>query len=249
MLWAGSEASQIYLSQTRAGVWLKSGTDQVHWLPATSAQDGWRQGIELLRHGGKPKRQRLTVWLSGALARPFVLESVQGLRKRSEAFQVAMGLASETTGLPGPCEIWLDHWVLDKPCIAVAIAQELREAIESSAREEKLHLTAIRPWWGAALNAAVKIQGAAPGLLAVEEADALTVLSGGADVLSGAATYSPRPDPAQTSGLLTRALMASSMKPAISCRATLIDAPLPTADAESTARRADVFPVRLEEIA
>ena len=222
MLWAGSEPSQIYLGQTRVGVWSTSSPDVgVQWLSAESAQDGWARGIERLRQDGQPKRQRVKVWLSGALARPFVFEPVQGLRRWSEALQVAAGLAPDATGLEGPCEVWLDDWAPGKSCIAVAVDRGLRELIESSAKTEKLRLTAIRPWWAEALREVVRAEASTTGLLAVEEVDALTVLSGDGGVLAAASCYSPRPDSTQTEALLTRALMAANVMSANGRRASL----------------------------
>lgn len=222
MLWAGSEPSQIYLGQTRVGVWSTASADAgVRWLPVGSAQEGWARGIELLRQDGQPKRQRVKVWLSGALARPFVFEPVQGLRRWSEALQVAAGLAPDATGLGGPCEVWLDDWAPSRSCIAVAVDRGLRELIESSARTEKLRLTAIRPWWTEALREVIRAEAWTTGLLAVEEVDALTVLSGDGGVLAAASCYSPRPDSAQTEALLTRALMAANVMSANGRRARL----------------------------
>ena len=251
MSWAGSEPSQIYLGQTQVGVWSPAWTDDgVQWLSTGSAQEGWAQGVELLRHEGQPRRQRVAVWLSGALVRPFVFEPVQGLRRWSEALQVAAGLAPEATGLDGPCEVWLDDWMPGKSCIAIAIDRGLREAIESTAKSERIRLTAIRPWWVAALNEAVKSQAPARGFLAIEELDALTVLSGGAGVFTSAACYSPRPDPTQMEALLTRALMAANVAVADGLRAKLDDeATSGHKDAEASQRGFTAFGVRLEPIA
>lgn len=251
MSWAGSEPSQVYLGRTQVGVWSPAWTGVgAQWLSTGSAQEGWAQGIELLRHEGQPRRQRVAVWLSGALARPFVFEPVRGLRRWSEALQVAAGLAPEATGLEGPCEVWLDDWMPGKSCIAIAIDRGLRETIESTARSERLRLTAIRPWWAAALNEAMKSQTPARGLLAIEELDALTVLSGGEGVFTSAACYSPRPDPTQTEALLTRALMAANVAASDGLRAKLDDgATSGHGDAKASQGGFTSFGVRLEPIA
>ncbi len=230
MSWAGSESAQIYLGQSRLGVWSpKSAEAGVQWVSTKSVKEGWSRGTELLREQGQPRRQRVTVWLSGALARPFMFEPVQGLGRWSEVLQVAARLAPDATGLAGPCDVWLAEWRPANTCVAVAVDSELRELIESSAKVEKWRLTAIRPWWMAALNEAIKNRDSTEStveILAAEEPDALTVLSGSADI-SSAACYFPRPDAVQTDALLKRALMVSNIAPTSGRKAILNDVGLP----------------------
>ncbi len=221
MSWAGSEAPQVYLGQNRVGVWSPTAADAaVQWLDSASPEEGWSRAVETLKGDDKPKARKVAVWLSGALARPFVFQPVQGLRRRSEALTVAAGLAPEATGLQGPCEVWLDGWTAGKPCVAVAVDRALREQIESTARAEKLRLTSLRPWWVAALNAALD-ETAAIRLLAVEEVDALTVLSGEPGSIAAATCYAPSPDASQSQALLTRTLMAANVSAEYARRAHL----------------------------
>lgn len=249
MWWAGSEAAQVYLGPASVGVWSPASSDAgVQWRSAASAQEGWAQGIELLLQlEPRPRRRRVAVWLSGTLARPFIFEPVQGLRRWSEALQVAAGLAPEATGLDGPCEVWLDGWAPGKPCIAIAIDGGLRDAIESLARSRNVRLTALRPWWVAALNEAVRKEAVTMRLLAVEEPDALTVLCGADAGSTAAASYAPRPDPAQTDALLTRALLAANVSAADGLRATIQDS-TPDRDGVVDVWTAP-FDVRLERLA
>ena len=246
---AGSEAAQIYLGQTTVGVWSGSTDSGVRWAAAASAHEGWVRGLELLAElKSKLRRRRVVVLLSGALARPFIFEPVNGLRRWSEAQQVAAGVAPEATGLAGPCDVWLDDWRPEKRCIAVAVDRGLRESIENSARERKIRLGAIRPWWTVALDEAVREQSSAAQLLAVEEADALTLLCGRDSGFDSVASYAPRPDASQTEALLTRALLAADVAATEGLRAVLMAGP--DAEVREAADTVMVpFGARLERLA
>lgn len=209
MWWAGSEPLQMYLGQATVAVWAPAvASAGVQWLSTETVQEGCARGMELLNTGERrPRRDRLAVWLSGTLARPFIFEPVQGLRKWSEAQAIAASLAPEVTGLQGPCDVWLDDWSPGKSCIAIAHDRSVRELLESSARANGVRLTALCPWWVKALNEARRKDATSTRILAVEEIEALTILSGGHARFEAAASYVPRPNEDQTKALVTRALL------------------------------------------
>lgn len=211
MSWAGSEPAQIYLGCRSVAVWSPAAAgSSVQWRTCESALTGWEWGAgQLPQVGSLHRRRRVVVWLSGALARPFILEPVQGLRRWSDAQQVASAMAPEATGLAGPCEVWIDAWVPGESCIAIAVDRSVREAVENSACSSNVRLAAIRPWWVAALNEAMTAPNEPISLVAVEEADGLTVLSGHEGRFASASSYVPRSDASQTEALLKRALLAA----------------------------------------
>ena len=236
MSWAGSDEALVYLGLNAVGVAdsrVASAAD-VRWLPTGSPLEGWRKAIDQLKPIRRTwRRRRVAVRLSGALARPFILAPVQGLRRWHEAVQVAATLAMEATGLAGPCEVWLDGWSVDRPCLAVAIERELRDAIELTAETAALRLTALEPWWGAALrDAGDRLE--AVRLLTVEDTDSLTLLTGSADPgFASAAGYIPRPDAARKEALLTRALFAADLTVDHGLRAVLPHVDLPKGEGTS----------------
>ena len=223
---AGSDTSEVYLGRTAAAVWTLGSSDAgPQWLSAESAQQGWGQAVEVLAQAEpRKRRRRVAVWLSGALARPFMFRPVQGLRRWSEALQVAAGLAPDATGLNGPCEVWLDDWIPDRPCIAVAVERELRDAIEAAARNSRVRLTALGPWWVAALNDSVQKHPESANLVAINEPDALTVVSGRGGRFDSAASFAPRPEPNQIEALLTRTLLSADLTSAQGMRAMMTSA-------------------------
>jgi hypothetical protein len=209
----GSEPAQIYLGQQTAGVWAPGEqSTAVHWVAVDGAKAAAARGLEVLAElCPLSKRHRVGLSLSGALARPFMFGAVQGLTRGTEALQVAAGLAPEATGLDGPCEVWLDRWVPGRPCLAIAVDRALREAIEAEAKERRVKLTVMRPWWVVAMNESAHEPATERRLLALTEPDALTVLVGGDEGFASAATYAPKPDAQQTEALLTRTMFAGNL--------------------------------------
>jgi hypothetical protein len=120
----------------------------------------------------------LSVWLSGACSRPFLLDPVPGLRTAAEADAVAQSMAAERTGLAAPNVVWLDAWHPGRACMAVAADAQMLDRLHALAAEQKWRLRSVRPWWSAALNNALAA-ARKPALLSVEEeGEAMTLLAG-----------------------------------------------------------------------
>lgn len=221
MSWAGSEVAQIYLAQCTAGVAdpLAESAAGVAWITGDSAADCWRRAIESLAPA-KWRKRRVQVLLSGALARPFMMSPVAGLRSWREAAQVGSSLAPDATGLAGPCEVWHGDWRPDAASLVVAIDAELRQLIESTARQARVRLAVLRPWWSAALRQASQ-RSPSTRFLAVEDTDSLTVLCGDDESFSSATSYAPCPHPDQTGALFTRLLLAEGVAPDLAAHASL----------------------------
>ena len=222
---AGSELVDVYLGETAAAVMTagESGeTDAAHWLAATSVDEAWGLVAQHMAgtDGNRRPGRRVRLWLSGALARPFMFGPVAGLRRWAEANDVAASMASDATGLIGPCAIWLDDWRPDAPCLAVAMNRSLLDAIETSAAEHGLRIASIRPWWTAVLGAALQTPEA-PRCLTIEDSDALVLLSGSELMFGTAVAYAPRPDAQQTEALLARGLLAAGIERTQASRASL----------------------------
>lgn len=223
-MWSvGSEPAKVYLGLGTVGVWVP-GTlpDETRWESVTSPNEGWLRALALLSElEPKPRGRRVALSLSGALARPFMFEPVQGLRRWSEAVQIAAGLAPEATGLDGICEIWMDDWSPQRPCLAIAFDKGLRADIERTAKEQGVGLRSLQPWWTCALNEAVRSSSKDLRLLAVEEPDAMTLICGSDGQFRSVASFAPKPEPSQIGALLTRALLAANATAVQGVRAAL----------------------------
>lgn len=216
MSWVGSDRAVVYLGVNSAGVFLpeEADGDTTHWLSAESAAAACERATQLLveRPRRRFRKRALDIRLSGALARPFLFQAVDGLKSWKEASKVAATLAAEATGLMGPCAVWLDDWRPGQHCVAVAIELALREQIEQIARNAGLRLTVLRPWWTEAIDLTRALPEGTAKLLVARDADSLTVLTGERDAgYSTVATYAPRPAPVQARALVTRAAMAANI--------------------------------------
>lgn len=216
MSWVGSNRAIVYLGVDSAGVVLPRGADgeMVHWLPAESASAACERATQhLLERTSRTFRKwTLDIQLSGALARPFLFQAVDGLRSWKEASKVAATLAPEATGLIGPCAVWLDDWRPGQRCVAVSLELAQREQIEQIVRDAGLRLTELRPWWTGAIDLTRTLTEGHAKLLVARDPDSLTVLTcdGDAGYLA-VATYAPRPAPLQARALVTRAAMAANV--------------------------------------
>lgn len=223
-MWSvGSEPAQVYIGRTTVGVWAP-GTPpcDVRWEAVASAQEGWQRALTLLSELElKTRRRRVAVWLSGALARPFMFEPVQGLRRRSEAIQIAAGLAPEATGLEGPSEVWMDDWSPQRASLAIAFDRGLRTDLEAAATQQGIRLMSLRPWWTRALNEALAHASTDLRLLAADEPDSMTLICGVDGQFGSASSFSPKPEPSQTAAVLTRALLGADATAAQAARAVL----------------------------
>ena len=210
MWWAGPERVTICLGTATAGKVVDGLVP--NWQSVESAAAGFEQAISPLSESNAG-RMSLDVLLSGALARPFIFEPVAGLRRWREAVEVASAMAPEATGLASPCTVWLDDWVPGERCVGVAMERALRDRIETLVEERRWTLSALRPAWSQAIDAARTKFGGPVRALAIDDWDSMTLLSYTEGVCTGAATYAPKPDASQARAILTRAAMASGWSP------------------------------------
>lgn len=160
-----------------------------------------------LARAGGPRRKlwrpRARVWLSGALARPFKFGPVSGLRGWAEAQQAAAAVAPVECGLTGPCVAWVETDPATAPAMATAADVALIDAIERATAEAELRIVSIRPAWALATERAGRELGR-DALLAIRDADALTMLGWVDARASFAATYAPAPAEEARGALLQR---------------------------------------------
>lgn len=204
-----SRDAQVYLGLNSAGVWGGPGapTESARWVPCISPLDGWAQACRLLAEKGTGVR-RTRLWLSGALVRPFVLQSIEGLRNATEAFRLATAVAPERTGLDGTCAVWMDRWRPGEATACAAMNQELRNEIEASCAPHRRILSGLGPWWVMALRSVLADESRSTRLVAIDDTDAVTILCGRGGEFTSAMSVLPKPDHTQIRPMVAR--MASS---------------------------------------
>jgi hypothetical protein len=209
----GSERWDVFVGEDVAGL-AAPGDGAVTWTRCESAMRGFEtsaaQLLQMRAEKGQKGAVRARLWLSGALARPFVLPAMEGVKRWQEAIQIAETLAPESTGLDGACTVWLDRWHAGTATLAVAASSELLRSVEEMAQVQGLQIATISPWWNAVLNAALMLPEPA-GLLVIEDAESSTVLSGAQGAFVIAKTYQPRPDAGQRRAMLSRLALEADM--------------------------------------
>jgi hypothetical protein len=163
---------------------------------------------------------RVRVWLSGALARPFVLTPVAGLKGKVEARAMALAMAQEATGLEPGCDVCLDSVPKSAPALSVVTPSELRLEIAGIAKALRVNIESLRPWWAGALGEALA-SDARLELFAAQDTEAVTVLVAKENVWLSANTYTPNPNGVQLEALVTRRLFADGVETKAACRVRL----------------------------
>jgi hypothetical protein len=203
--WAGNKVADVYLG-TRTIV-----VSDVSAPALVTEVDGFDAALAAVLHwlNGVPARQRLRVWLSGGLCRPFLLPAVQGVVSEREAQTVAAAMAPRLTGLAGPCTVFVER----ASPLAVAVQESrIRQIHDLVARAAGRHkLLSIRPWWAEVLRHALSREPALAAL-GVHDCDSMTLLMGRErGHFDSAATYSPVVDRGTAQSVLTRALLSADM--------------------------------------
>ncbi len=219
---AGSERWDLYLGRATSALALQGG--QPDWQPHADPQTALPQRLkQLVQRRQGWRRPTLSVWLSGDLARPFVLQPVAGLAAGAEAQALAETAAPATTGVPAPCAVWLSAAPQHKAAVAVAMPAPLRELILSQGQQARVRIASIRPWWALAQK---QLLAGHPGfeLLVLEDTDAVVLLLSNGSGWLTAEAYTPKPvHAAQRQALLTRRAFAAGVPPEAMCAASLPD--------------------------
>ncbi len=219
VLWAGSEVWDLYLDTASNGLARlgQAPTWEAHATPAQGASAGMKRLRAQARGWASP---RVRVWLSGALAKPFVLTPVTGLKGKLEAQAMAQAMVREATGLEPGCDVCLDSVPKSAPALSVAIPSDLGQEIAGTAKALRVTIKSLRPWWAGALGEALA-SDARLELFAAQDTEAVTVLVAKENVWLSANTYTPNPNGAQLEALVTRRLFADGVETKAACRVRL----------------------------
>ena len=97
---------------------------------------------------GKTWRGPLTVYLSGSLARPFLIPVIQGLSNPQERHQVAVAMAAELTGFTEACTVRLEPTITpNQETLAVAMQASALERLRAVCRDQRWRLRSVQPAW------------------------------------------------------------------------------------------------------
>lgn len=220
MWWAGSESVHIFLGRTRVGMQVFGG-GPAQWEVGRSASDLWMAALEEIR---ARRRVSVRIWLSGSVARPFILPAVQGLGTLADARMVAATRAPEETGLVGPCCVSMDVWRPGEPAMCVAMEEGLRKAIEAGEDAKKVRVVGIRPWWAAVLCDPA-CEANSLSILTVDDGESLVALAGLDQQIEVASTYVPVLDDLQRAALMQRVISATGRSNARRRHASFAAAP------------------------
>jgi hypothetical protein len=235
--WVGAEVWQLFVGRASCG--LQRPGRGVQWR-----DDGnW---AALLREAKVPRsrwrRPVLRAWLSGGLAKPFLLGPLTGLAGDGERGALAQARAQEVTALEGPCEVAVEGDLNNESALCVAVQAALVDALHAACAANALRMASCRPWWAGALDVAIPTQAKAqPGaatVLALTDPEAMTVLAAASDTAStgprwlASEGYCPLPEPEQRGALVQRRLLAL---PASDAQVLWIDAQAPSHVAAVTA--------------
>jgi hypothetical protein len=193
-----------------AVAWAREGRTEVFEDAAGFAPALARCLLQAARQRRWFERKSVRVWLSAALARPFVVGPVAGLRSVSEAQEIARAAAGAATGIAGPWAVQLEGMPTLAPTLATAVAQSVIDQIQTVLKAHGFTMMSLRPRWARALDARL-MQRSDAALVAVDEPDGVTLLGASGSTPTVAMTLQPRPESGQTLAMVRRLCMGHDM--------------------------------------
>jgi hypothetical protein len=166
----------LYVDESLA-VWTRNG--EVHRFDDGQGLEAAlsRSLVEVKRHRRWFDRQGWRIWLSGTLARPFVLEPMSGLRSVAEARALAQGAAAGATGLNGACAVALESIPIDRSALVTAVEQRVLDVLLTTLKQHGMAVRSIRPWWARVLEQRLQASPP-PQMVCVVEGRVATLLAG-----------------------------------------------------------------------
>lgn len=213
----------IFLGQNKLG-WCDAG--KARWEAHDQSQGRLMELFAEVR--GEAKRRFLPspgkaarLWLSGAVARPFILQQPVGVQRDRDRLVMAQARAAEATGLSGPCALRLERKLLGGQVeLVVAMEANLATQIEAAAKGARLSIKSIRPWWAGVLERVLAKQTGLE-LFSARDTDSLIVLLGSGGDWVSADAYLPPPSQPETDLLMLRKLLVAGVDSANTWAASL----------------------------
>jgi hypothetical protein len=207
---AGSDTWDIYLGTAVAAA--ATAGQAPRWLPHANPAEA--VAALLGQAGAAPGwlRPSVRLWLSAALARPFVLEPVQGVVSHLEVSALALARAPAATGLAAACLVSVDASNPGQgPKLAAAMPADLHAAVMLAAKRARVRIKSMRPWWALALEQACQLQGRGLQMLVLRDTDASLLLAETAGQWARADAYLPQPTPEEERALAARYALAQGL--------------------------------------
>lgn len=160
-----------------------------------------------------PRALSLDVWLSGALARPFLMKLPPDVYREKDRLKVAQALIGRTSAPGERHRVWLPS-LAQRSSLSAFAPEHVLERLQAIARPIKgrrHHISAIRPLWVDALHRAHRA-GSPCHAVALIDSDALTVLTGRDDDFDSASTVLCG-SPGESQPALARALVSAGIEP------------------------------------
>ena len=190
-------------------------------LQGRSLEDAVEQCLRGAAADASTHGRALSVWLSGALARPFLFGPVSGLRGWNEGHEAAQSTASHACGIDGPCRVVLESDPSAQAVVATAVQEETLHAIYRVAAALRLRIKSIRPAWAEAIDAAPRASRDA-SLLVCRDVDSLTLLGLNGNRYELASTYAPQPGVVEVDSLLQRMRLSHDVPAQATLEATIV---------------------------
>jgi hypothetical protein len=173
-------------------------------LAVDGALDALMGGVSAPRRTWK--KPSVNVWLSGALARPFLFGPVTGLKGWREAHEAAAAMAPAACGVQAPCVAFLEAEPSASAVLGTAVEMSVLDRLYAAAIVRGLRVASVRPAWALATEARAAEERGAPNdtLLCCREHDSVTVLASRESRLAFVATYAPAPTLDEQERLLSR---------------------------------------------
>jgi hypothetical protein len=165
--------------------------------------------VGVKRHRRWFDRRSVRIWLSGALARPFVLEPVAGLRSVVEATALAQAAAAGATGLSGVCAVALESLPVGRLALVTAVEQRVLDALFATLKRHRMTAQSIRPWWARVLEERLRA-AAPPQMVCIAEGPVATLLAGEGPAMAMTVMSS---DAQQLGGLVRRVCTGQGIEP------------------------------------
>lgn len=181
-------------------------------LGGRSQQDAILHGLQRHAQSTRARGRAVSVWLSGALARPFLFGPVQGLRGWSEVNSAAQSAARQACGIDEPCQVVLEGEPSMHRVLGTAVRVETVDAIHRTAASLGLRVKSIRPAWAEVIDSAPAARFNA-SLLVCSDEDAVTLLGQHEGRFDLASTYVPRPGVDEVEGLVRRMQLSRDLAP------------------------------------
>lgn len=142
--------TEVYLGTTLLGVRRTQG--ETMWCERDDANSLQDQLVSMLAQDS-PDTGRMRVWMSGALARPFVIHSESGAQSYKERQMIGEVLARQSGAFAGDPQVWIEPFRYHSSGLCVATDSSLLQQLHDTARATGLSLGSVRPAWNPVLDA------------------------------------------------------------------------------------------------